>query len=285
MKIEIINQKDYTTIFLDDFVYAQASGNYVDVYVSTREKPYVFRMLLKELHALIEEQGNYYEHHILRLGRSWLVNKDYFVTCNTIKATITLRHPKIGDQVLSMKRTEVKEMFNQLEKDKRLEILRSVPGRFKLTVPVLEINSKPEPYVDLGLPSGTLWGACNLGAARPELEGNYYTWEERQHLNLPTRTQFQELVENCVWLFCYTEGCSGFLVQGLNANVIFLPCAGYRKGEEFLRDVNVRGKYWTSESIDDDIAYSFCFEEIESEQASVEGLDAKELRYSIRMVK
>lgn len=33
-------------------------------------------------------------------------------------------------------------------------------------------------YVDLGLPSGTLWATCNLGASKPEDYGNYYAWGE-----------------------------------------------------------------------------------------------------------
>ena len=33
-------------------------------------------------------------------------------------------------------------------------------------------------YVDLGLPSGTLWATCNLGATSPEGYGNYYAWGE-----------------------------------------------------------------------------------------------------------
>ena len=33
-------------------------------------------------------------------------------------------------------------------------------------------------YVDLGLPSGTLWATCNLGANKPEDYGNYYAWGE-----------------------------------------------------------------------------------------------------------
>ena len=33
-------------------------------------------------------------------------------------------------------------------------------------------------YVDLGLPSGTLWATCNIGATKPEGYGNYYAWGE-----------------------------------------------------------------------------------------------------------
>lgn len=33
-------------------------------------------------------------------------------------------------------------------------------------------------YVDLGLPSGTLWATCNVGASKPEEIGGYYAWGE-----------------------------------------------------------------------------------------------------------
>lgn len=33
-------------------------------------------------------------------------------------------------------------------------------------------------YVDLGLPSGTFWATCNVGADEPEDFGNYYAWGE-----------------------------------------------------------------------------------------------------------
>ncbi|MBE6330893.1 MAG: hypothetical protein E7070_01100 [Bacteroidales bacterium] len=35
-----------------------------------------------------------------------------------------------------------------------------------------------EGYVDLGLPSGTLWADCNVGASSPLESGNYYAWAE-----------------------------------------------------------------------------------------------------------
>jgi hypothetical protein len=33
-------------------------------------------------------------------------------------------------------------------------------------------------YIDLGLPSGTLWAEENIGTDRPEGYGNYYSWGE-----------------------------------------------------------------------------------------------------------
>ena len=35
-------------------------------------------------------------------------------------------------------------------------------------------------YVDLGLPSGTLWATCNIGANSPEEYGDYFAWGEIQ---------------------------------------------------------------------------------------------------------
>ena len=32
--------------------------------------------------------------------------------------------------------------------------------------------------IDLGLPSGTLWACCNVGATKPEGDGDYYAWGE-----------------------------------------------------------------------------------------------------------
>ena len=39
-----------------------------------------------------------------------------------------------------------------------------------------EINSNGFEYVDLGLPSGTLWAACNVGASKPSESGLYFQW-------------------------------------------------------------------------------------------------------------
>ena len=35
-------------------------------------------------------------------------------------------------------------------------------------------------WVDLGLPSGTKWATCNVGATKPEEYGNYYAWGETE---------------------------------------------------------------------------------------------------------
>ena len=41
-----------------------------------------------------------------------------------------------------------------------------------------EREESPHEYVDLGLPSGTLWATCNVGASKPEEYGDYFAWGE-----------------------------------------------------------------------------------------------------------
>ena len=40
------------------------------------------------------------------------------------------------------------------------------------------IDEEGHEWVDLGLPSGTLWATCNVGANSPEEYGDYYAWGE-----------------------------------------------------------------------------------------------------------
>ena len=43
--------------------------------------------------------------------------------------------------------------------------------------------SKPHTYVNLGLPSGTLWATCNVGADEPYDYGDYFAWGETEGYN------------------------------------------------------------------------------------------------------
>ena len=52
-------------------------------------------------------------------------------------------------------------------------------------------------YVDLGLPSGTLWATCNLGANRPEMIGEYYAWGE--FITKPTYTKDNYIYNDGKW--------------------------------------------------------------------------------------
>jgi hypothetical protein len=117
-------------------------------------------------------------------------------------------------------------------------------------------------YVDLGLPSGTRWATCNLGAKHADEDGNYYPWGEittvhqtDAHKNnlvghsvpivcgnpqydaatanwgsgwqTPTLEQFNELIENCTWEWTNLCGRNGYkVISKVNDNWIFIIASG-----------------------------------------------------------
>ena len=50
--------------------------------------------------------------------------------------------------------------------------------KFSVTEVDSIVFSELDDWVDLGLPSGTLWATCNVGASKPEECGDYFAWGE-----------------------------------------------------------------------------------------------------------
>lgn len=121
------------------------------------------------------------------------------------------------------------------------------------------INANGHEYVDLGLPSGTLWATMNVGASSETEYGNYYMYgmgsktydstdtpyagtEDPLDLtkdtarvvwggdwHMPTRAQMQELIANTTyqWVTNYKgSGINGETFTATNGVVLFLPAAG-----------------------------------------------------------
>ena len=69
-------------------------------------------------------------------------------------------------------------------------------------------------YVDLGLPSGTLWATCNVGANAPEEYGNYFAWGETQPKDTYNLSTYQHCngTENTLTKYCNDSsyGYNGF---------------------------------------------------------------------------
>ena len=55
-----------------------------------------------------------------------------------------------------------------------------------------KINANGHEYVDLGLPSGTLWAKCNVGASKESGYGGYYQWGGIE--------DFADKEKNCYWV-------------------------------------------------------------------------------------
>lgn len=120
-------------------------------------------------------------------------------------------------------------------------------------------------FLDLGLPSGTLWAQTNLEADHPADYGKYYTYNQAKHAcennsatpgnskyeapSLPTREQYQELIDNCKWKWIKTKNSHGDIVPGYkitgkNGKILFLPACGVRGDTGYLAQGSV-GYYWT----------------------------------------
>ena len=139
--------------------------------------------------------------------------------------------------------------------------------------------------IDLGLPSGTKWACCNVGASTPEEYGNYYAWGETSPKSvyswdtyqygssssnvvdigsdiagtgydaatanwgtpwrMPTRTQCEELRDKCTSTWTSQNGVNGRKFVSPNGGTIFLPAAGHRWDGELLH-AGSYGFYWSS---------------------------------------
>lgn len=107
-------------------------------------------------------------------------------------------------------------------------------------------------YVDLGLPSGTLWKSKNE-------KGGFKTYDEAiaQFGNkLPTLEQWEELKGMCEWQWTG----KGYKVIGDNGNFIILPAAGCRNCDGSVESVGSTGYYWSSTPKDSDRACCLRFD-------------------------
>lgn len=115
------------------------------------------------------------------------------------------------------------------------------------------VDAEIQGYVDLGLPSGTLWKKTNEGG-----DNAHYTNSEAvsQFGNrLPTKQQLAELYDECEWIWD-VNGCK---VIGPSGKFIWLPAAGSNGCEEKMRlqGVGKSGYYWSA-PYDSDTSCPWC---------------------------
>ena len=133
--------------------------------------------------------------------------------------------------------------------------------------------------IDLGLPSGTKWACCNVGAEKPEDYGGYFAWGETAEKSsyttynyldeedigkdiagtqydaatvnwgspwvMPSKEQMKELKNNCTKEWTTENGVNGRRFTGPNGASVFLPAAGNRWDDD-LDNAGSDGLYWSS---------------------------------------
>lgn len=173
-----------------------------------------------------------------------------------------------------------------------------------------------EEYIDLGLPSGTLWATKNVGAASPEEYGNYYAWGEietkEEYLSdncstsgialddisgnsqydaatanldttwkMPTKLDIEELINNCTLEATTLNSVNGYKIIGPNGNSIFVPSGGYKYSTEGDSYVGASFYCWSSTPDNNYQAYEF---KVKSDTMTIES-SFREYGFNIRPIK
>lgn len=138
--------------------------------------------------------------------------KRYFLICTALLFGL-----------LSCAQTDRLNSILQSVKDKEGQHQKTV------TTPAKTTTSKnvPEGYVDLGLPSGTLWEEWPIG----ESMVSYDKVDAKYWKNIPTKEQWEELLETCEW---YYKSSTMIVCTGPNGNSV-----SFSVGEQI-------GEYWSS---------------------------------------
>ncbi len=144
-------------------------------------------------------------------------------------------------------------------------------------------------WVDLGL--SVMWATCNVGAEEPPNYGDYFAWGETspksiynkdssltygkllldiegdydydgatnawgEPWRMPTKEEFQELIQKCSWTWTIQDDVSGYKVMGANGNSIFLPVTGWRD-EKRIIDLKYQGNYWSASPDEGNSYYAY----------------------------
>lgn len=156
----------------------------------------------------------------------------------------------------------------------------------KVNVTAEEETFTDERIVDLGL--SVKWANCNVGANSPEEYGDYFAWGEvtskdyyslnnythysngnfvdigsdisgteydaathnmGNNWRMPTKAEYEELINKCEWKFVTYRKVRGWRVTGPNGNSIFLPLAGYML-DDWNDYASIGGFYWSSNVTD-----------------------------------
>ena len=91
-------------------------------------------------------------------------------------ATVTVDGSKLIIKAVGAGTATITVKDNQTQERAKIEVTVSDTPQAYLTCP----DDHHPHLIDLGLPSGTKWACCNVGADKPEAYGGYYAWGETE---------------------------------------------------------------------------------------------------------
>ena len=185
LTIHITNVKDEYFIALSDIKFLEVEQNYVDFYLVNTVVKNV-RMTLTNVMELINQNGGFEVHHLAMVGRKHIINFDKVTALNYKDAEIQLEG---CSSPISLSKTAIKDAKDFLVKCNKRGVLCADTFLMQLLLPLDQLNSGAKTYengveyVDLGLPSGLKWAACNFKGEHPGKWGAGRQWGVRKWTN------------------------------------------------------------------------------------------------------
>lgn len=185
LTIHITNVKDEYFIALSDIKFLEVEQNYVDFYLVNTVVKNV-RMTLTNVMELINQNGGFEVHHLAMVGRKHIINFDKVTALNYKDAEIQLEG---CSSPISLSKTAIKDAKDFLVKCNKRSVLCADTFLMQLLLPLDQLNSGAKTYengveyVDLGLPSGLKWAACNFKGENPGKWGVVRQWGVRKWTN------------------------------------------------------------------------------------------------------
>ena len=185
LTIHITNVKDEYFIALSDIKFLEVEQNYVDFYLVNTVVKNV-RMTLTNAMELINQNGGFEVHHLAMVGRKHIINFDKVTAINYKDAEIQLEG---CSSPISLSKTAIKDAKDFLVKCNKRGVLCADTFLMQLLLPLDQLNSGAKTYengveyVDLGLPSGLKWAACNFKGENPGKWGAGRQWGVRKWTN------------------------------------------------------------------------------------------------------
>ena len=279
MSNNVINIKDGSKSYwinVTEVLYVKASGNYCDIFLKSVSYKTV-RIQIGQFFSKVEELQ--VPHNLVRIDRSTILNIKLVEFVNPKKNTITLRH-KSNVVILQVAKTAIaplKEKLSELFAEEPKSSYVSFVNRcVKDSQKQKNQTHNGYEYVDLELPSGTLWAANDMIGSTPfefalldrpylEVENNAEEGSFESFLQIeddaarvklggnwriPTTEEWKELFKECKAEWVVSDDFEDLLcvMTGKNGKQITLSSILRQRG--FCA-------YWTSEilSVDDILNY------------------------------
>lgn len=164
-----------------------------------------------------------------------IIGNNTFLGCASLKTIVISKNCPVYNQIRKIY-PDIHLTEPKVNESSSLGLNKQIQKKFQ---DIDGIENLEFDYVDLGLPSGTLWCKHNYRATSEEESGERYAFDEAQKLDVivPSKKDFIELYDNCVNIVDYVNGVYGIrFISKKNEKSIFLPVGSSKDGE----------KYWSS---------------------------------------